>query len=320
MTYVFAIVIAAFALISLAYIYVNSFSPDITPILYPAVGAILVSLFLMYKSVIIDAPSDQTSKTPVVIFDYPKSGQILTMTPSRIDDPVELGLGFRGIEAINWYQARTKFKGLKVWNFFHPGMGQSSDEERDNKFRALTNILEYSILDWLSRAPEANFNFIDSSQIVFAGGSSGASSFTNEGVPVSPMRHSDEHNPFLKADEVKIDLPKGSNIQRPSGTGWGFEIQIRTPHSKADFSVRTSGQSGFGAGEDQVTRSLVQRFSNLPVMHGFIVEVKTSQNPFVRFSDRAKKEAKWLERLHRRFEKDFSWELLKAVYVRAATN
>jgi len=51
--------------------------------------------------------------------------------------------------------------------------------------------------------------------------------------------------------------------------------------------------------------------------YGFVVEIKTKQNPFSRFSDQAKEERIWLKQIREQFEIDFSWDKLRSHYAKS---
>ena len=53
---------------------------------------------------------------------------------------------------------------------------------------------------------------------------------------------------------------------------------------------------------------------NLSIV-GLSVSLVTSQIAYSRFSDQAKLEAIWLDRLHASFDDDFSWDRLRRYYA-----
>ena len=101
----------------------------------------------------------------------------------------------------------------------------------------------------------------------------------------------------------------------------GFAISIMTRHSRVKFVLTNTASNSFERSYEGVGQTLRLR-SKLPdatpklSVVGLSVSLVTSQVPYSRFSDQAKLEAIWLDRLHASFDEDFSWDRLRHYYAR----
>ena len=318
MGYLFLAVILAFALAAAIYLWANDFNRETYPIVFPAIGAIALSLYLGVKTVWIDEDAPHQSKVTVAFLLDRVAGQVLPVTGgSFLDDPPELMHGYWGLREIARYPFYTGLKGNEFWDQFKAG----KDDGSGSSHRSIDQLVEYAVLNWLAmRAPA--FNLIDSTEItLIQGGGGGSTSFAQRGIGVSASQ-SDEANPLLVARAVEIRLPESSRIVR-----WdkdpGFDISIETRHSKVRFVLTNSASNLFERSYERVGETLKRRSKlqgptpNLSIV-GLAVLLETSQVPYRRFSDQAKLEAIWLERLHASFDKDFSWDRLRQYYAGAS--
>ena len=134
-----------------------------------------------------------------------------------------------------------------------------------------------------------------------------------------PASQPDEGNPFLTARAIEIRLPERSRVVRKD-KDLGFDISIETRHSRVRFVLTNSASNPFDRSYESVGETLRRRSNladetpNLSIV-GLSVSLVTSQIAFSRFSDQAKLEAIWLERLHASFDNDFSWDRLRHYYA-----
>ena len=314
MGYVFLAIVVAFSLAAGIYLRANDFNRETYPIIFPAIGAIALSVYLGIKIIWIDEHDPNQSKVTVAILHDRVAGQVLPMTGARfVSDPPELRNGYWGLREIARYPIYTRLKGNEFWNKLKVRKGDDSSSSR----RAVDQLVEYAVLDWLAeRAPA--YDLIDSTEITLIHGGGGNRSFAQKGFRV-PASQPDEGNPLLTARAIEIRLPERSRIVRKDKDP-GFDISIETRHSRVRFVLTNSASNSFGRSYETVGETLRRRSNlakatpNLSIV-GLSVSLVTSQIAYSRFSDQAKLEAIWLDRLHASFDKDFSWDRLRHYYA-----
>lgn len=311
MGYVFLGVILAFSVAAGIYLWANDFNRETYPIVFPAIGAIALSLYLGVKTVWIDEDDPRQSKVTVAFLHDRVAGQVLPMTGGQfVSDPPELMHGYWGLRELARYPFYNELKENGLWRQLKPGNGD------DTGHRAIEQLVEYAVLDWLARRAPA-YDLIDSSEITLIQGGGGSSIFSQKGIRVSASQP-EEGNPLLAARVVEMKLPEGSRVVRDD-KGRGIDFSIETRHSKVSFFLTNTATNSFEQSYERVGETLRRRSNlaeatpNLSIV-GLSLSVETSQVAFRRFSDQAKLEAKWLERLHASFDEDFSWDRLRRHY------
>ena len=314
MGYVFLVIILAFSLAAASYLWANDFNRETYPIVFPAIGAILLSLYLGFKIIWIDKDDPHESKVTVAFLHDRVAGHVLPMTGAPfVSDPPELRNGYWGLREIALYPFYTKMKGNPFWNKLKTTKGENSGSSH----RAIEQLIEYAVLDWLAQRAPA-YNLIDSTEITLLTGGGGSRSFVRKGFNV-PASQPDEGNPLLTAREIEIRLPERSRIVRQD-KDLGFDISIETRHSRVKFVLTSTASNSFERSFESVGETLRQRSSlagatpNLSIV-GLSVSLVTSQIAYSRFSDQAKLESIWLDRLHASFDEDFSWDRLRHYYA-----
>lgn len=315
MGYLFLAIIVAFSGIAAFYLWTNDFNRETYPIIFPAIGAIALSVYLGIKSVWIDKDDPHESKVTVALLHDRVAGQVLPITGAPfLDDPPKLRNGYWGLKEIARYPFYNKLKENPFWNH----LKATSDDNSNSSHRAIDQLVEYALLDWLAQRAPA-YNLIDSSEIILlTGGGGGSRSHAGKRFTVSASQ-ADEGNPLLVAREIEIRLPEHSRIVRYD-KDVGFDISVETRHSTVKFFLTSKASNAFERSYETVGQALRQRTGlpdvtpNLSIV-GLSVSLETSQFPFSRFSDQAKLEAIWLDRLHASFDKDFSWDRLRHYYA-----
>ena len=314
MGYLFLAVIVAFSLTAAIYLWANDFNRETYPIIFPAIGAILLSLYLGFKIIWIDKDDPHESKVTVAFLHDRVAGQVLPMTGGLFaSDPPELMHGYWGLREIARYPFYTKLKGNPSWNKLKATNGDNSNSSH----RAVEQLVEYAVLDWLAQRAPA-YDLIDSTKITLIQGGGGSKHFAQKGFSV-PARQPDEGNPLLTARAIEIRLPERSRIVRKDKDS-GFEISIETRHSRVRFVLTNIASNSFDRSYERVGQTLRRRSKladatpNLSIV-GLSASLITSQIAYSRFSDQAKLEAIWLDRLHASFDKDFSWDRLRHYYA-----
>jgi len=315
MVVTFLLIIVSFAVLAIIYLYANDFSSETLPIMFPAVGAILLSMYLGFKSVRIDAPEPQIKHVNIAILHDWDSGNIYSMRFRTASDTLEMSNKFRGLDKIDTYKFYNEFKDLDVWKYLKT---KRSDETHGNE-STLMSLLEYAVLDWFSQ-PEIIAGYQDYGTIYLLQSGGGGGSMPSNLTPVKVSHGKTEWNSFLRARDIKLLLPKGSTLSRNKPNHLGVDFAIKTKHSTIKLSIMHRGGGRFEEAIDPIGQKIRNLFS-LPQktpslwVHGFKVEIKTMQKAFYRFSDQAKIEKSWLEQVMTKFEDDFSWDLLRKYYA-----
>lgn len=311
MAYFFLALIFIFAFISFFYVQKNSFSRETIDILFPAIGAILFSVYLGVKTVWLDAPAPKKFGTTIAVLHDSRNGKISGLYPLVLKHlPLSL-YEFRGAQLIDTLPLYNDFKSLDLPVALRDTSGQPIIHA------PIQRLIEYSILEWLSYT-DMRIGSSVSRTTEIMGTQGGSVTFSSYLIPVTASLGDEETNPFLKARPISLNLPPGSNIIRTKEHP--IDMQIVTKHSK--IRIRSSGgpwgvlETPFGKVQKRMYEDL--GISGKPEglgMHGFNIEFEASQVRYKRFSKQAKIEAKWIERLESQIEKDFSWSRIQSLYT-----
>lgn len=310
-TIIFFTLILLFAITASFYLYKNDFNNDTLSVIFPAVGAIILSFYLGFKSIYIDSPKPKLTRVNIVLLHDVENGLIHPMVKHFSREPIALTYKFRGLKKIGEYRIYNHFKDLPDWNKLKNGSTEESD-------KVIANILEFAFLDWLSQ-PYAAAGYIDRGTINMLQSASQSGSTAENLIPVQVDIKDGEWNPFIKAKNISINLPKNSKLHRKNHVGPFITFKIETPNSIIDFRITSMSGGQFTSSDDALSIK-IRNFLGFPQhtpnikMFGMSVEIETKQKAFSRHSDQAKLEAKWMENLPLIFEIDYSWDKLKEYY------
>ena len=169
MGYLFLAIILAFSCIAAFYLWTNDFNRETYPIVFPAIGAIALSVYLGIKTVWIDKDNPQESKVTVALLHDRVAGQVLPITGAPfVDDPPELRNGYWGLKEIARYPFYNKLKEIPFWNH----LKATKDDNSNSSHRVIDQLVEYAVLDWIAQRAPA-YNLIDSSEITLLTGGGG---------------------------------------------------------------------------------------------------------------------------------------------------
>lgn len=315
MAYVFLTIILAFAAVSTVYLRANDFNAETLEVIFPAIGAIALTLYLGVKSIYIDAPKPEMLRVTIAILHDTVSGNISAMARPTLSDSPEMMNEFRALRKIDTYPIYNDFKNLDVLQALK-GKTKDDGTVADG---VLLNLIEYAILDWFTQ-PDMMAGYRDSGSVYLIQGGGGGGSLPSDLVPVKISPGNNDWNPFLKTRDLQISLPKGSTLSRKRINNIGVELTINTPHSIIVAQVTPRAGGVFEEAFEPVGKRIRQLFS-LPEktpglwVHGFVAEIVTRQKSFARFSDKAKMEQIWVRRIREQFERDFSWDKLRRHYA-----
>jgi hypothetical protein len=312
MVYIFLILILGFALSSIWYAYQNSFAKETLVVIFPAIGAILLSGYLGYKSIFVDNPPPKTFGVPVaILYDQP-NGMIRGMgAEASSERPFE----FRGALALDFIPHDPDFADLHLSDSLRDTSGELSSARTTNLIK---DILEFAVLKWLN-TPDLLVGVPSgfAIQLIIGGGAVGGPIPMDDLVPVETSLGADEPNSLLRARAIQLLLPKGSRVFRSAQQR--HSIEIDTGHSLLRIRILGFNAERLGRPPDSARRRIYAALG-LPAnptgvaVYGFRFELETSQVSYSRYSDQAKKEALWLAKIGESLERDFSWARLRAFY------
>jgi len=311
MAYAFLALVIAFAALSTIYLWRNDFARETLDVIFPAVGAIALSLYLGFKTVYLDAPAAHRSRVPIALLHDRASGTVQSMAQLTATDPIESLSEFEGIRELDPLPLYNAFSPLKV-NEHLRVVGNADSTAADSM---LTELVEYAILAWLAK-PQNTVGYTDSGTIYLLQGGGGGGAPSAILKPVSVRTSSIVPNVFLDALPISIRLPARSTIDRKS-SDHVRTINIRTPNSYFTIALSLRGGGVFDGAMSPAAVALRKRLhlpNRTPQMWtaAFMIELESNQAGFSRFSYEAKLEKEWLERMHAQFDADFSWDRLRA--------
>ncbi len=305
------IVIILFAVLAAWYLNANNFARETLEVVFPAFGAILLSLYLGYKTVAIDRPPPKRFGTTVAILHDAAQGTVSGMAPMSLRHLPRIG-EFDGVRLIDTIPRYTNFKTIPIVE----QLRDTRNTPQSPADEMITNILEFALCEWLAK-PENAPGFLPARTIqLISGGGGGGGALSKD---LQPVRIGSTDNPLVVAQPVSLLLPPHSRARAESRPVRALLIETR--HS--DVAVRILSRvwnpvnEPIGADAERIYAAL-----NLPrnpqglEIHGFELEVIANQRPFTRFSTQAKVEAEWLARLERNLDAAFSWERLRSLYTR----
>jgi hypothetical protein len=321
MAILFLILIVLFAISSSYYLYRNDFNSKTIEVIFPAVGAIFLSLYLGVKSIWIDAPEATVSRTSLVFLQDTQEASIHSLIiPHWLETP-ELYFRFRGLKRLMRYRTLDTLKNLPEWEDLKSNESGKSD-------KLVANLLEFAFLDWLSNEYVTVGHF-DKGTIIQLKGASQSYGIHEGLVPlvqISVKKEIDEHNPFILANDITIKLPSGSKITRENLDGPFFRFLINTPNSEIEFRVLSKSGGSFNVSPkyslptDELAlkiKKILQLPEDTPSlqMYGMSVEIITRVKAFSRYSDQAEIESKWHKNIVEQFDNDYSWDKLRERYI-----
>ncbi len=312
MAYVFLSLIVLFVGASITYLVANDFAKETLEVLFPAMGAILLSGYLGFKSIVLDAPEPKRFGTSIAILHDSLNGQIYGMAPRSIKHLPKFN-EFRGANSIDTLPLYNAFKDIPI----SATLRGVSDDPNSPANVLIEQLLEYALLQWLCN-PDVSIGYYPgpTTQLVTSAGGSGSLRGNLVGTPVTGGVN--QVNPFLKALPLMIPLPKGSKAVRSDDRRLSFEIHTR--HTKLQFRYAGGGMetldTPIGKDAERIYDALgLGKKAQGLRMQAFNIEITATQNPFLRYSTQSKTEVEWIDRMQTQFEKDFSWDRLRAFYT-----
>lgn len=307
----FSALIVLFAILSAMYVFANDFAHETLEILFPAVGAILLSVYLGFKAIYLDAPPPTTFNVSIAVLHDSEQGLIRGMSPRSIEH-IRFN-EFRGAHLLDTLLLYNDFKQQD----FAAVLRNASLESQSPAQALIRNFIEYALLMWLGN-PDVSVGYQPGQTLHLISSIGGGGRVESDLVRSRITGGRNNRNPLLETRPIDVLLPKGSEIVRSDDLPLTF--QITTPHTTIAF--RYSGESAellgrpFGKEVRRIYAALniPDEISTLHML-GVNIEITARQNLVRRYSRQAKAEAIWIERLKEQIQKDFSWEKLRALYV-----
>jgi hypothetical protein len=304
MVSIFLILIVSFAILAIIFVIVNDFAEETSEILFPAVGAIIFSLYLGINVVYIKKPETKSINIPIAVLQNRTIGWIYSFANVRdADDSFEFANYFYSLLKIDMYQYDDRFLG-KI-----PFMKILSDKNQDESEKLNLELIEYSFWEWLNQMPQSYPTLTFDNVQGINSFNSGFNALDKKDYTIGdiPMN---KDNRFFKIIPLKLKLPLKSKIEYKEN-----KYTILTPHSQISFIF--SLRSGELAQAHDILSSRMFTKNKINPQSGFFflsiynLNITYKTKSFKRFSKKAKLESDWIDRLRNQLENDFSWEVLR---------
>ncbi len=314
MAHAFIALIIIYAGLAALYLWMNNFNSETLEVIFPAIGAILLSLYLGGKAIWLDAPKAVPRRIPIVLLHDRSSGLLTGMAHPRtlISD---VSGGIHGLRALDVYPQLSEFKTLPAWQ----ALKKTTSHESTDEQQVIAQLLEYTILEWLAQS-ELAVGYQDHGTIQLLQGAVGSGSLPGNLVSYPLSGAQPDLNPFLNARRIQLLLPVGSKVVRAASASGGIDLTLITRHSRVRVRVTRRGGGVFEQALEPIGTRIRQAYS-LPErspgvwLHAYTAQLDTDQDAFSRHSNQAKKERAWLDNLRERFEADFSWDRVRQQYA-----
>lgn len=243
--YLFLAVIVAFMLLSFAYLKLNDFAKETLDVIFPAIGAIGLSLYLGVKVIWIDAPKPERARVPIAVLHDRATGAIHSMAVFMPKEPMDQFSEFRGVRELDTLPSYVALADLRL----RDRLRVAKDGDTTSANSILTDLVEYSILAWLA-TPAMNVGWDDLGTIYLVQGAIGGGGWPITYAPVPVVQAPKGANVLLERLPISVSLPPGSSVFRDGAQG--RRIEIRTKHSYLRINLSARGGSAFDGATDPV--------------------------------------------------------------------
>jgi hypothetical protein len=316
LTGIFLFLLIAFSAVAGWLCWKNDFSPEVEGILFKAIGAVAVATYFMVSTFIINSKKEIEFQVSVPVMYEPTSGAIFSPYRKSAQSLPEEGNMFKGLDEYNMKKLCDRFHGMELWQRLRLAEGAQVDFNSTDRMA----YLEFVLLSWL----EIEVNWLkvfESIGYTHAGHGVGAS-LLNSTPSVATKINLDKlanANPFFELYPMELTLPKGSKLQREVINGM-INLTIKT--DTGDLSINFLPSSG-GIFDERLPSKLVSNMAALAKHHIGqylpprlwadypVVRFKYRANKISQFSDQAKSEMDWLNKIDKHLFKDFSWDLVR---------
>lgn len=318
LTGLFLLLIVLFTIIAGWLAYKNNFSVEIESILFKAIGAIAIAAYFMANNFLINSKKEIDFKVSVPVMYDPSSGDIFSPYSKKSNSLPEEGNMFKGLDDYNMKKLADRFQDMNFWK----EIKLTGDTQIDFQSTDRMAYLEYILLCWLEL--EVNWlNISESIGFTHSGHSKGSGRLVPNPKLSKNIRldQIENPNPFFKVFPAELTLPKGATLKREIGIGI-INLYIKTDTGDLTITLMSGSGGAFsGRSESKLVQDMAKfakektgndhelperLWAEYPII-SFKYSVKRSSQ----FSDQAKKEIAWLNKIDISLFKDFSWDLLR---------
>lgn len=299
MNYLFLVLIIIYFIASVCYIFLNNFNREITPILFPTIGAILLSFYLWFNATYENKPENLKTGIPVAVLYDLNSERMTSMT--NIDNEndmlefINYGLGIGNVDRID-------FSGI---------LKEIDHSSRDFKRKDLIlKSIENSFWMWLEKG-SYSYMYLDyksTKTLSMVSKMSNAMDFDKYEMIDIPM--TEEHSNLLKRNLI-VPLPIGSTVKYENDR---YIIITKNAKVKINFfSTSTFEKIDI---YDHITTNIFSSNKIDPkrgdyCLYSFFITIDYEIYPFMQFSNQSKIEYNWFRRINEGLKNDFSWEVIR---------
>jgi hypothetical protein len=124
-----------------------------------------------------------------------------------------------------------------------------------------------------------------------------------------------ESNPFLKKKSVLLQLSKNFNLSI-SPQDYMYKLQSKTSTLSIDFGGSTMGEPLKKSPLiDKILLFNNRQFDENYILKIHKIHIRFKQNPLTFYSNQAKYERKWHEKIKEEAIEAFSWKILRDIYI-----
>ena len=279
-----------------AFVVKNDFARETLEPTYTALGAILVSSFLLVKLVLVDSPESLKMKEGINVIQNLSTGQLHSLFRPTVDDAM-IGMaplnGITNVEKLPYY---TKFKELNLSDLQYKLSSANTLEMRE----LLLEEAEFVLIQWLAQYQvPAWLNDRNFSQGLNSGGGTSASRVPAGAEKVVMCDHANfPQNRFLTREPQRLVLPTGAIVSSEVTPG-SRVISIESKYSSAKIVLRVTGGGQYDPTLNQLNRKIAIALgldvNSKYFEHRIQVEWGVNIKKFTRFSSEAKLHKEWSE-------------------------
>ena len=315
MVTIFLLIIIVFAIIVVYFEIKNDFAEETLEILFPAIGAILLSLYLGFNTIYIKNPKAKIIEIPIAVLHNTTTGEISSLTNiSSSNDINEFNNYFNSIGKIERYPNYNSFKDSIDFKklLSHVKLDNLEKMLVNEEDDLLKELIEYSFWEWTTLPPQS-YHTKDYNSVEGLNSEGDEFSLLNPEAFENIEIPSNDSSYLFKNQNITSFLPKNSSIVLKKN-----QYIIETPNSKISikFSLKhfTNFQVLDSLSEKIISLNKIDTNSGDFLFKIYSLSLERTVKPFNRFSKKSKIEMKWIDRLEEGLIKDFSWERIRKKY------
>lgn len=298
------------------YVFKNDFSPNVLEVLVPAFGTMLFSAFILYKYVHLDAPKDIYKEQTLAVLHDKYTGRLFSMNTFRtVDDKPEAMSDIFGLSNIDHIDHFEKFKNLKIASKL---VDTNAGYRGQDMAPLVLDVVEFTFVYWIAHLNVPTWGTQEQFHYVISGGGATYKNLSTKDMEKDVnITEAFPNNVLIKTFEpIQTKLPSGStlsSLRQPTFR----KIEFDSDHSNIVYTIAYAGVAVFDPGINTQSKKMAtllsldsnarDRYETLNFTTTWTFHLK----PWYRDSKEGSIHTSWFERIHSRYSKVFSWELIE---------